>query len=238
MKIAVVCCLHGTEPYGMEVIKRLPSHIPSFIGNKKALNKNRRFIENDLNRSFPGNKLGGYEDKQAYYLCKELKEFDYVIDLHSSSNNCPLFGIITNPNKYKIELAKKLGLKRLVIMNESIASGKALIDSVNCGISLEVGPHNRVKNVEEVLDLIYNLVEDKNYSENLEIYEVFKIVKKEKENILITNFEEVKEKQIIAKNSTGNQLAEKDFVAILVGEQAYKEILCLAAKKIKLIDLI
>lgn len=232
MKIAVVCCLHGTEPYGLEVVKRLPVFISSFVGNQKALNEGKRFIEADLNRSFPGNTFGGHEDKLAYDLYNKLKEFDCVIDLHSSSNNCPLFGIITNTNKDKIELAKKLGLKKLVIMTESIASGRALIDFVNCGISLEIGPHNRVKNIDEVSGLIKNLIENKNYSEDIEIYKVFKIVKKKKDNILITNFESIKNGQIIAEDFTGKQTSDEEFTAVLVNEEAYEEILCLAARKI------
>jgi len=221
MKLAVVCCLHGTEPYGLEVIKRLPVSIPSFIGNERALQEKKRFLESDLNRCFPGNKDGNQEEKLAHSLAKTLSNFDYVIDLHSSSNSCPLFGIITNPNEEKIELAKQLGLKRLVIMPESIASGKALIDFVKCGISLEIGPHHKVENVKEVSDSIFNLIKDKNHSKELEIYEVFGIIK---------NFEEIKKGQVIALDSTEEQKAEENFTAILVNEQAYSGILCLAAR--------
>lgn len=232
MKLAIVCCLHGTEPYGLEVVKKLPASIPFFIGNEKALEENKRFIETDLNRCFPGNEFGSHEEKLAYGLCTKLRKFDYVIDLHSSSNSCPPFGIITNPTKEKIELSKKLGLKKLVIMKESIASGKALIDFVNCGISIEIGPHENPENIEKIYNLINNLVENKNYSENIEIYEVFKFLKREKKNVLIDNFEYVQSGQIISEDSTGKQLAEEDFTAILVNEDAYGDVLCLASKKI------
>lgn len=232
MKIAVICCLHGTEPYGLEVIKRLPVSVSSFIGNKKALEKNKRFIDIDLNRCFPGDEFGNHEERLAHELCKKLRDFNSVIDLHSSSNDCPIFGIITNQTKDKIELAKRLGLKKLVIMKESIASGKALIDFVKCGISIEVGPHNRKQNSEKVSDLINNLIENKNYSNSLEIYEVFKIIKKEKGYVLIRNFENISKGKVIAEDSTGKQLSDEEFTAILVNEEAYKDILCLAAKKI------
>ncbi|MDO8516587.1 MAG: succinylglutamate desuccinylase/aspartoacylase family protein [Nanoarchaeota archaeon] len=232
MKIAIVCCLHGNESYGLEVVKKLPASIPFFIANKKALKENKRFIEADLNRCFPGSKFGNYEEKLANGLKNKLSKFNYILDLHSSSNNCPLFGIITNPNKEKIEFAQRLGLKRLVIMNESVASGKSLIDYVKLGISLEIGPHQKVENEKEVLDLIYNLIENKNYSRDLEIYEVFKIVKKEKNEVLINNFDEIKKGQIIAKNNDEKQYAEEDFIAILVNEEAYKNTLCLAARKL------
>lgn len=232
MKIAVVCCLHGTESYGLEVVKRLPVSIPFFIGNEKALKENKRFIETDLNRSFPGKENGNHEGKIAYKLLNKLNLSDHVIDLHSSSNNCPIFGIITKPNKQKIDFAKRLGLKRLVIMKDSFASGKALIDFIKCGISIEVGPHQREENINEALELIYNLINKKIRNEDIEIFEVFGIIKKEADITTIKNFEYVKKGEVIAKSENKEQRALFDFTPVLAGEDAYKRILCLAARKL------
>jgi len=229
MKLAIVCCLHGNEKYGLEVMKKLSSHASFFIGNPLAVKKNKRFIDSDLNRSFPGNKNGNYEEKQAHTLLKELKYSNYVLDLHSSSNNCPLFGIITKPNKDKIEFARKLGLKKLVIMPKHFASGKSLIDFVKCGISLEVGPHERKENVSEVVNLIKNL-EENNPKDKLEIYQIFSIIPKKEGKILIENFQEVKKGQIISKRRL-TQKARFDFTPVLVNEKSYKGVLCLACKK-------
>ncbi len=229
--LAIVCCLHGNERYGFEVSKN-QSFFPFFLSNKKAFIENKRFIDNDLNRCFPGKINGNYEEKLAYNLMKKLKDFYYIIDLHSSSNNCPMFGIITKPNQEKIEFAKKLGLKKLVIMPEFFASGKALIDFVDCGISIEVGPHNRKENVEEASRLIKNITENK-IDGNIEIFEVFDIIKKSKENVLINNFDNIAKGQIIAGDTSGNQIAEYDFTAVLVGEESYKDILCLASRRLK-----
>jgi succinylglutamate desuccinylase len=225
--LAIVCCLHGNERYGLSVCES-QSLFPFVLANERALKENKRFIDADLNRIFPGKPNGNYEEKRAIELSEQLKSFNYVLDLHSSSNECPLFGIITKPNKDKIEFAKKLGLNRLVIMPTTFASGKTLIDFVNCGISLEVGPHERKENINEVLELLNNFSEGKNYKENIEIFEVFSIIKKQSENILIKNFIDVKKGQEIAKN----QFVEFDFIPVLVGEEAYGEVLCLAARKI------
>lgn len=231
MNLAIVYCIHGNEPYGLEVVKKLPG-ISSFIGNEQALKQHKRFIDSDLNRSFPGSPLGNYEEKLAHELHTQLTTFEYVIDLHSSSNECPLFGIITSPSKKKISFAKSLGLQRLVIMTNSVASGKALIDHVNCGISLEIGPHNREENINEVVMHIRKLTISESFDTLLEVYEVFKIIKKERCNVLIKNFEKVNKGQLIAKDHLGEQYAESDFIAILVNESAYKDILCFAARPI------
>jgi len=225
--LVIVCCLHGNEGYGFEICKN-QSLFPFVLANEKALKENKRFIDADLNRIFPGNQNGNHEEKIAVELLEKLKDSDYLLDLHSSSNSCPLFGIITKPNKEKIDFAKKLGLKRLVIMPENFASGKALIDFVKCGISLEVGPHERKENIKEVLDVLNNFAENKNYNEKLEIFEIFATIRKQSGNILIQNFQEVKKGQQIADS----QLAEFNFIPVLVGEDAYKDLLCLAAKKL------
>ena len=132
-----------------------------------------------------------------------------------------------------IELAKKLGLKRLVIMPDFFASGKALIDFVKCGISIEVGPHEREENINEVLELIKNFAENKTLNENIEIFEIFDVINKEEPEITINNFEDIKKGDIIAIGNT-NQIADFDFIPVLVNEEAYEGILCLACRKVSL----
>ena len=236
MKIAVVCCMHGNEPYGLEVVKRLPASIPCFIANKDALKENRRYLDVDLNRCFPGDENGNREERIANDLKLKLKDFDYVIDLHSTSNDCSIFGIITNPDREKIEFARRLGLKKLVVMGGGFGNGKALIDHVKCGISLEVGKHLRAENVEDACNLIMNFLGDKNKNSEIEIYEVTKKLRKNAENILIKNFENVKKGQLITFDDNNKQYAEEDFTAVLVNEEAYEGVLCLMARKIKFIN--
>ena len=69
-------------------------------------------------------------------------------------------------------------------------------------------------------------------SQDLEIFKVRGIIKKEKVNALLKNFEEIKAGQVIAYDNTGNQYAREDFIAVLVNEESYKEVLCLACKRI------
>lgn len=232
--LILICCLHGNEGHGLKVCKR-QSLFPFILANEKALKEKRRFIDVDLNRCFPGKKEGNHEEKLAFEILDKIKKFEYVLDLHSSSNKCPVFGIITKPNKEKIEFARRLGLSRLVIMPESFASGKALIDFVNCGISIEIGPHERNENVGDVLKLINNFASKTNYSDDIEIFEVFDIIKKENEKILINNLEHVTRGQIMSKGN-GEQRAEFDFMPILVNEKSYGDTLCLACRKVDFIN--
>ncbi len=229
--IAIMTCLHGNEPFGLEVKRILEKNVPVFVGSPLAIEKNVRFVESDLNRVFPGKENGDYEEKRAREILNELKDFDIVIDVHSSPCEMPLFGIITKPNNQKIEFAKKLGLKKLIIMSSKLANGGALIDHVPFGISLEIGPHDRENNVKEVVDLINNFLNKNNKNNNMEIFEVFDLIKGEKGvKFFIDNFKEVKKGSLIARGKK-EYFAEYDFVPVFVGRNSYSGILCLAAKK-------
>ena len=230
--IAIVVCMHGNERVGLFLKKRLGhTGVPVFIGNPKALKKDIRFIEKDLNRVFPGNSKGCYEEKRAAKILNKLKKFDIVIDIHSSSNKCPLFGIITKPSKEKILIAQKMGLKKLAIMPEKFAKNGSLIDNIRCGISLEIGPHKAKKNVKQLTKTIKNLIQPQNKEVKMKIYEIFDIIHKNSEDkASIRNFKKVKKGYPLLKNR--QLLAIKNFTPILVEEEAYKNVLCLAAKKI------
>jgi len=232
MKLAVVACLHGNELYGVEVVRKLPCDADAFIANTAAILERKRFVYSDLNRCFPGKKDGNFEERLAYMLKEELKDYDYVIDLHSCSRPSPLFGIITKPNEEKIEFARKLGLEKLVIMSEDLASGHSMIDHMKCGISMELGPHERKDNAKDALERISHFLERRPPKEDMEIYEVVGILKKEYPTVYIDNFEHVQEGKVITQVYGYSQFASYDFTAVLTDEEEYPEILCLACKKV------
>ena len=226
--IAIIICLHGDELFGLEVMDKLDENIPVFIGNPKAIQKKVRYIDIDLNRAFPGKKDGNYEERRAFYLMNKLKKFKHVIDIHSSSSNLELFGILTEPNKEKLQLAKKLGLKKIVLMSEKLANGNSLIDNHDCAISLEIGPHEKKENVDEVIKIINNPSNHKDDYKS-KMFKVFDIIKGNETKLFIKNFQEVKKGELITKDMK----AEFDFIPVFVGEKAYKNIICLAAKLYK-----
>ncbi len=232
MKLLVIACTHGNEKYGLKVLNRIRG-VEVLVGNQLAVKNNERFIDCDLNRCFPGKKNGNHEEKFAFELVEKLKNYDFVLDLHSCSQESELFGIITKPDKEKIEFAKKLGLKKIILMNENLAKGKALIDFCKCGISLEVGPHKREENVGEVLDIIDNFLESKIQNRNLEIFEIFSLIKADYKKSFLTNFRRVGKGDLIAIGKK-KYFAEFDFIPVLANEEEYKDVLCLAARRVNL----
>ncbi len=229
-KLAVVVCLHGNEPVSLKVVKML-KETPCFVGNPMALKQKKRFIDSDLNRSFPGKKDGNYEEKLAFDLLEKLKEFEFVVDLHSTSGNSELFGIISKPTRAKIKLAKKLNLEKLVVIHPEFEKGHSLIDNLNCAISFEAGPHDKRGLAEEMASLIKSFLESKDFGKKMGIFSCFKAVEGEdKAKLFLENFKKVEKGSLIAKGKK-KYFAEEDFVPIFVGEKSYKNTICLAAKE-------
>ncbi len=86
--------VHGNEVIGIEIINRLVKH---FVKNKEinmnlgfllcnieAAQKNVRFVESDLNRSFLVKEIITLEHQRASAIAKIIDQADFVFDLHQT----------------------------------------------------------------------------------------------------------------------------------------------------------
>jgi aspartoacylase len=123
--VAIVGGTHGNEWTGIYLLKRWekkPSEIlrPSFstntfFGNPKAFEINRRFVDQDLNRSFSRSGLQAsvktnYESQRAAFLNDQIgpkgnPKHDFIIDLHTSTSNCGAMLIVSNRDTFNLQLA-------------------------------------------------------------------------------------------------------------------------------------
>lgn len=235
----LVICQHGNERAPKEVLdKYFHGQFEVVLANKKAYEKNIRFIKTDLNRSFPGNKNGSLEEKIASNLLRTLKKYQQVVDLHTATCDTPIFIILTKTTKKHLELARSTGIEKIVYMQESIASGKALIDHVPVGISIEAGDEKLQVTKKRIKKVLNNLMSGKDSKSKLQYYSVFGIIKKETghEQLVssIKHFKKVKKGDTL----TNIRKSEFDFYPVLPRETNYKNILCLMAKKLKERDII
>ncbi|MEK6968774.1 MAG: succinylglutamate desuccinylase/aspartoacylase family protein [Nanoarchaeota archaeon] len=171
---AIIVCVHGDEKYGVEVIKKIKKFTNKtsvIIANPEALKKNKRFVDVDLNRCFPGKARGNREERIAFSLTKALKQFDYVIDLHSSSTETEPFIITTRISTDHKKLISCIPVRKVVIMTKKLAKGKALIDHCKCGVSIEIGQHQNKNNAAKAVSIIRRmLINIKNFSSSKKIF--------------------------------------------------------------------
>ncbi len=80
-EIAVVAGIHGDEPCGVRAVERLLDERPTVnrpvklvVANEAALERRVRFIDEDLNRTFPGDPdAKTHEGRLAAALVSELE---------------------------------------------------------------------------------------------------------------------------------------------------------------------
>ncbi|MFO0703634.1 MAG: succinylglutamate desuccinylase/aspartoacylase family protein [Patescibacteria group bacterium] len=202
-QVIFVAGIHGSEKSPVDALIKL--HINFVIGNPKALQKNIRYIETDLNRVF-GLKGKTYEHRQAAKLLEVVSSRSWVIDLHTASSTTKPFVIITN--KRMLKLAEIVGIKDVVLfpINKKFIEG-SLIHHRD-GVVVECGKHNSQEVYKVVESIVHNVNNPKIHKLN-----VFKVVKKNESKSKVLDF--VKTKQGYypvlsgAKNHSGGFLATK-----------------------------
>lgn len=246
--VAIVGCVHGDELIGKKIIEALKKikikrgALMTIIGNEKALKLKQRFVDQDLNRSFPGKERGNYEEHLAYILKNKIASADYVIDIHSTITTVKNLAIITRKNKKTLELINLLSPRRVALIDRVIGK-KALTYYCKAGISLEYGKDgDRLvydKILKDIMVLLKKLgminFKTKMVSVKPELYRINETIKKQngfKINNEIKNFKLIKKGDLIASSDSKSIKAKTNFYPILFGKNSYKDIYGFTAKKV------
>ena len=227
-KILILCATHGDEKIGNEIIKRInPKFFGLFdflIANPKALAKNRRFIDFDLNRAYPGQKKSKlYEKRRAFEILKIAKKYKYIIDIHEAKCGTEDFIIIPRKKISKKFPLNLIDLQKVLLWPDPKGPLSQILPN---SIELEFGMKKRnrekaVKRGSDVVEYFLININSKKIKENQKkFYFVYgKIPATEK----IENLEDFKMKKIKGES----------FYPLLVNQYLKNGILCYKMKKIK-----
>ncbi|MFA5729801.1 MAG: succinylglutamate desuccinylase/aspartoacylase family protein [Candidatus Paceibacterota bacterium] len=251
MKIIFNVATHGNENLGIEVVKKIKklnidnqkNKLIFQIANEEALRLNKRYIDQDLNQSFPGKKLGNHEEKLAYKLSPIIKSADLVIDIHSTTSNLKNTIIVTKFDNKTADCIKSISPQYALIM--SYKKNNALISQAKIGIAFEYGKNKNQKAIKNTFEGIKRLLNNLGVIESkiskpkisTQYYNVISIVPKIKEYKLlkkIKNYTLIKKGSVYAANKNKKLIAEKSFYPILFGEKAYKKFYGFRGEKINI----
>lgn len=178
MKFAIVGGTHGNEPVGIKVMqemqkedsKKFLNSFEAFLGNPKAYEIGKRYVDSDLNRSFGVNgESKGYERIRSSEMTKMIKgKFDFILDLHTTTSNMGITLILTSLDQNSVNAA--CYLKSIMPEIKIIISVRA---GENCpytsslapsAITVEVGPAaNNVLKTQLILDTYKIVTESLNF---------------------------------------------------------------------------
>ncbi len=107
--VAIFGGVHGNEVCGVEAIKEVLSSnfrasrgkVIFVFANRLAIDRNVRFVEENLNRCFVGSRGSTYEGRLARDLKKIMYDSDVLLDIHSSFSRCSEPFIICERNAFK-----------------------------------------------------------------------------------------------------------------------------------------
>lgn len=237
--LAIITGVHGDEKLGPRSIKKisLPVFCKHIVAHTKALRENTRFIETDLNRSFPGRKQGTLEEKIAYNLTRKLKKFNYVLDIHATDSPIKNTIITTRMNKKTKKLISYTPLTEIIIMPPNFGSRTALTHHTKCGITLEYGFGKQKINQQTISDInqiIDALKKNKTFKLQRNIYKVtkpFTISKRFKPIKKLEEFKKITKGSILGKDEHGIIKAPFTFYPVFTSKGSYDGTLCLMAEK-------
>lgn len=119
-KILVIGGLHGNEPLGVAVVKQLLQNpvpgVTAIYGNPAAIEANKRSIEKDLNRVFPGKADGVLEERRATEIMRAAQGYDVVLDFHNTYTPDNDSGFVGGEGYLAyLPVAAALGLSRVIV---------------------------------------------------------------------------------------------------------------------------
>ena len=242
-EITIVGSVHGDEPAGKNAIKNFIEKeieyrkpVKFIIANEEALEKDVRFLDTDLNRSFPGNtESESHEERLASELMEEIKDTK-VLDIHTTRSYPEPFATFTHLNDATVSMMKASGVNYGVHFPEEAGT----LHEQTTGIVVETGHQGTDqarKNAEKVIESFLSSMNaiDIERPENdnpLEIFRYFETVEGDWE-FLAENFELVEKGTVFAEKEDDVLKASEDFYPVLMSTDGYDGILGHKAQKQK-----
>jgi hypothetical protein len=143
-EVAVVGAIHGDEPCGEVAIERFVGEDPPVrrpvklvVANEEALDAGTRYVDEDLNRAFPGDPdADSHEKRLASHLVRELRGCT-TLSLHSTQSYAEPFALVDRVDAVTRSICPRLPV-RVVVETDRFTDGR-LIElphtiEVECGL--------------------------------------------------------------------------------------------------------
>jgi len=245
-EVGVVYCTHGNETAGKKAVENLLEEEPEFkkavkfvFANEKAYKEEERFIDTDLNRSFPGNpESENYEERLAAEMMKELQDVK-VLDLHETKSSPTPFALFTWMDEETISTLQSAGVERAVEISYTPGCG---INNYG-GVEVETGPRGTQDSFETAYQVLKNFLVNQGVLEGEydvskpEIYGVYGVEERPSEGFeaQVENFVQVESGEIIASSSEQDLQAQKPFIPVLFAE-SYPDIFGFKAVRLEKVE--
>ncbi|GAB3037583.1 M14 family metallopeptidase [Natronobiforma cellulositropha] len=247
-EVAVVAGIHGDEPCGVRAIERLLADRPRVtrpvklvVVNEEALERQVRFVDEDLNRAFPGDPdAETHEGRLAADLVAEL-EGCLTFSMHSTQSHSEPFAIVHGIDDLAREICPQLPVAALVetgnFSRGRLFSSVETIE-VECGLQgSETAAENADRLTRAFLTAVGALPGD-TVSRELPVYQLIERIPKtdaDTYEVFVENFRRVDAGAPFAAADGDTQVAAEPFYPVLMSSYGYRNVFGYAAKKLDVI---
>lgn len=238
---AVVGGVHGDEPSGVTAIERtlesigtneleLERAIRFVIANPPAIAAGTRFVEKDMNRSFPGDPDGTLEERLAAIVCEAVKAIP-TLAMHATRSSGTPFAFAPPGNQTAIDLVSALSVPNLVL-----ADGAEIGSLSACGtvITVESGTQGTAEAANTATSLVKEFLvalgalDGTPQRSEPTVFELGSEIDRPPGTdyeVLVENFTRVMPGEAFASVDGKELRAEEAFYPILLSEDGYEDIL-------------
>jgi aspartoacylase len=219
MKIALLAYQHGNEPLGELLYSRIQAshpdvlpHVELIIGNPRAKERDVRYIESDMNRSYDP-ALNTYESQRAREVKSHIAKgnYDLVLDLHTTvciQPPCIIVSQLTDTNRRFMQAST---IDRVVAIRHPIVQS-SLIGTLPDVLSIECANDSITTEVlDQLVADIRRFINTKTQQTIARYYQIDQLIQKSaispEDAARLRNFE----------------MSDLGFIPILVGENSYKK---------------
>ena len=244
-EVAVVGGIHGDEPCGQRAVEHFLDDPPAVerpvafvLANEEALEAGVRFLDEDLNRAFPGDHdADTHEGRLAARLADAIRDCT-TLSLHSTQSFGEPFGIVNGIDDFAREVAPTLPIAALV--DAAGFDAGRLFHAVPRTIEIECGfqgtaeaAANGVEVTEEFLDATgvlpgsWTPSSDLPEPGSLDVFRLEDRVPKRpgsSYDLHVANFELVASGEPFAATDGQPVHAEADFYPVLMSAEGYEEL--------------
>lgn len=241
---AVVCCIHGDESLGWKAVRRLvfSNHrvlrpVKLVLAHEEAYRTGERFIEEDLNRCFPGDEDSDVlEERLAAKLKSELEGMK-ILDIHSTSSEEAPFAITVGDSEELVKLAEKTGIENLIDMSYVEGGMGQVLEAVTVELSRKSDdPTSDAYEVLKNFLAAEGVIEAEFDRSDPELFKVYDTADGSGYEFVAENFRKVGEGEVFAESEDDVKKAEKDFYPVLMSTDGYDDMIGFKAEKVNVSD--
>ncbi|QGA80372.1 succinylglutamate desuccinylase/aspartoacylase domain-containing protein [Candidatus Nanohalobium constans] len=242
-EVAVVGAIHGDEPCGEKAIEQfldsdfeVKKPVKLIIANEKALEKDTRFVDCDLNRSFPGDlKSEDHEERLAAEIMAQVEGLK-VLGLHSTKSYADPFVALSSLEPDNMDLVRKTGIRTASYHRDKdldTLDDHAKCVEVECGFQ---GSESAVDNAYRIVKnflAAYGIIDAEHRISSPSVFEIYDTVEEPDYEFIAVNFQKVEEGEVYARNGSKELRADEDFYPVLMSTEGYDTILGHKARKVE-----